>query len=217
MYFHSSPLQLFQNLLLRHTFLCYLNTLYVREVCVCNMCYTLKQLTLRTPINFHAALWEYILFSFGFLLIIISIWIEEDFKKVNIYINLWFGSFVLFNLIYKKNKYEIKSCESRSYLIPFLFRGADQAAEDFWKGWEGKRHGNYQTVGKFLNWFNIPCTNDIPTNASNKNSFWLQWHLQIKHILQQQYEGLQWGRPGPGGVYWRDSAVTGQKFFDKMV
>jgi len=28
---------------------------------------------------------------------------------------------------------------------------------------------------------------------------------------------LQWGRPGPGGVYWRDSAVTGQKFFDKMV
>ena len=35
--------------------------------------------------------------------------------------------------------------------------------------------------------------------------------------FQNQYEGLQWGRPGPGGVYWRESAVTGQKFFDKMV
>jgi hypothetical protein len=30
-------------------------------------------------------------------------------------------------------------------------------------------------------------------------------------------EGTQWGRPGPGGTYWRDSAVTGQNFFDKMV
>lgn len=34
---------------------------------------------------------------------------------------------------------------------------------------------------------------------------------------QQQYEGLQWGRPGPGGVYWRQSALTGQRFFDNMV
>ena len=30
-------------------------------------------------------------------------------------------------------------------------------------------------------------------------------------------EGSQWGRPGPGGRYWRDSAITGQGFFDKMV
>ena len=30
-------------------------------------------------------------------------------------------------------------------------------------------------------------------------------------------EGLQWGRPGPGGAYWRHSALTGQNFFDKMV
>ncbi|XP_059098913.1 uncharacterized protein LOC131893000 isoform X2 [Tigriopus californicus] len=32
----------------------------------------------------------------------------------------------------------------------------------------------------------------------------------------EQVEGNQWGRPGPGGKYWRDSAVTGQGFFDKM-
>ena len=30
-------------------------------------------------------------------------------------------------------------------------------------------------------------------------------------------EGLQWGKPGPGGAYWRNSALTGQNFFDKMV
>ena len=30
------------------------------------------------------------------------------------------------------------------------------------------------------------------------------------------YEGTQWGRPGPGGVYWRPSAVTGQRFFQNM-
>ena len=30
-------------------------------------------------------------------------------------------------------------------------------------------------------------------------------------------EGDQWGKPGPGGAYWRPSAITGQGFFDKMV
>ena len=40
----------------------------------------------------------------------------------------------------------------------------------------------------------------------------------VFYFLQQaQYEGTQWGRPGPGGSYWRPSAVTGQRFFDKMV
>ena len=34
---------------------------------------------------------------------------------------------------------------------------------------------------------------------------------------QEQVEGTQWGRPGPGGRYWRSSAITGQGFFDKMV
>ena len=34
---------------------------------------------------------------------------------------------------------------------------------------------------------------------------------------QEEVEGLQWGRPGPGGAYWRHSALTGQNFFDKMV
>lgn len=29
-------------------------------------------------------------------------------------------------------------------------------------------------------------------------------------------EGSQWGKPGPGGAYWRDSALTGQGFFEKM-
>ena len=29
-------------------------------------------------------------------------------------------------------------------------------------------------------------------------------------------EGTQWGRPGPGGAYWRPSAVTGQGFLDSL-
>ena len=36
-------------------------------------------------------------------------------------------------------------------------------------------------------------------------------------FLQVEVEGSQWGKPGPGGAYWRNSAVTGQGFFDKMV
>ena len=26
----------------------------------------------------------------------------------------------------------------------------------------------------------------------------------------QEVEGTQWGKPGPGGAYWRPSAITGQ-------
>ena len=33
---------------------------------------------------------------------------------------------------------------------------------------------------------------------------------------QEEEEGKQWGKPGPGGAYWRSSAITGQGFFDKM-
>ena len=29
-------------------------------------------------------------------------------------------------------------------------------------------------------------------------------------------EGTQWGRPGPGGAYWRPSAITGQGFLDSL-
>ena len=36
-----------------------------------------------------------------------------------------------------------------------------------------------------------------------------------KHL--ETVEGSQWGKPGPGGSYWRDSAITGQGFYDKMV
>jgi len=32
----------------------------------------------------------------------------------------------------------------------------------------------------------------------------------------EDVEGSQWGKPGPGGAYWRDSALTGQGFFEKM-
>lgn len=32
----------------------------------------------------------------------------------------------------------------------------------------------------------------------------------------EEVEGMQWGKPGPGGAYWRDSALTGQGFFEKM-
>ena len=36
-------------------------------------------------------------------------------------------------------------------------------------------------------------------------------------VVKEETEGLQWGRPGPGGTYWRNSALTGQNFFDRMV
>ena len=36
-------------------------------------------------------------------------------------------------------------------------------------------------------------------------------------FFQSKYEGNQWGRPGPGGPYWRERTVTGQGFFEKMV
>jgi len=29
----------------------------------------------------------------------------------------------------------------------------------------------------------------------------------------EEVEGTQWGKPGPGGAYWRPSAITGQGFF----
>ena len=37
------------------------------------------------------------------------------------------------------------------------------------------------------------------------------------HRELERLEGEQWGKPGPGGAYWRPSAITGQGFFDKMV
>jgi len=40
-------------------------------------------------------------------------------------------------------------------------------------------------------------------------------NIAISKALEQD-EGLQWGAPGPGGSYWRPSALTGQGFFDKM-
>ena len=43
----------------------------------------------------------------------------------------------------------------------------------------------------------------------------------IKSILyclfQKDVEGEQWGKEGPGGNYWRESALTGQGFQKKMV
>ena len=41
--------------------------------------------------------------------------------------------------------------------------------------------------------------------------------FQLQMILQEEVEGTQWGKAGPGGAYWRSSALTGQGFFDKMV
>jgi len=40
--------------------------------------------------------------------------------------------------------------------------------------------------------------------------------LSISRQLEE-VEGTQWGKAGPGGAYWRNSALTGQGFFDKMV
>ena len=39
-------------------------------------------------------------------------------------------------------------------------------------------------------------------------------HLDLD---QEEHEGEQWGKAGPGGAYWRPCAVTGQGFLDKMI
>jgi hypothetical protein len=41
--------------------------------------------------------------------------------------------------------------------------------------------------------------------------------IMIPIFHEEKEEGTQWGKPGPGGPYWRQSALTGQNFFDKMV
>ena len=48
-----------------------------------------------------------------------------------------------------------------------------------------------------------------------KNTLKLDELLKVSRELEES-EGLQWGKPGPGGAYWRSSAITGQGFFDKM-
>ena len=40
--------------------------------------------------------------------------------------------------------------------------------------------------------------------------------LNVSRHLEK-VEGNQWGKPGPGGSYWRESALTGQGFYEKMV
>jgi hypothetical protein len=43
------------------------------------------------------------------------------------------------------------------------------------------------------------------------------YFIIIPIFHEEKEEGTQWGKPGPGGPYWRQSALTGQNFFDKMV
>lgn len=52
-------------------------------------------------------------------------------------------------------------------------------------------------------------TKALMREAERQNDFAISKHLV-------EVEGSQWGKPGPGGAYWRNSAVTGQGFFDKM-
>jgi len=77
-------------------------------------------------------------------------------------------------------------------------------------------------------------TNNIryAVDGEDKNIYQQELEDQIRqklHIQEMQksgeltdskqmaeIEGTQWGKAGPGGAYWRDSAVTGQGFFDKM-
>ena len=46
---------------------------------------------------------------------------------------------------------------------------------------------------------------------------YLLFQFAILFSNKEEVEGTQWGKAGPGGAYWRDSAITGQGFFDKMV
>ena len=70
-----------------------------------------------------------------------------------------------------------------------------------------------QTTGKSVKLISICICQNFKMGQFRYFFTFSDFHLKC----QNQYEGLQWGRPGPGGVYWRESAVTGQKFFDKMV
>ena len=55
----------------------------------------------------------------------------------------------------------------------------------------------------------------------------IKWRRQVEEVDKsnslnvskelEKVEGNQWGKPGPGGCYWRDSALTGQGFYEKMV
>ena len=45
-------------------------------------------------------------------------------------------------------------------------------------------------------------------------------HQEIALFQEKEGEvpgGGTWGKAGPGGAYWRQSALTGQGFFAKMV
>jgi len=77
-------------------------------------------------------------------------------------------------------------------------------------------------------------TNNIRYSVDNEERHVYQQELEDqirqKHQMQEleknddltvsrqmeEVEGTQWGKAGPGGAYWRDSAITGQGFFDKM-
>ena len=55
----------------------------------------------------------------------------------------------------------------------------------------------------------------------------IKWRRQMEDVDKsdslnvsrhlEKVEGNQWGKPGPGGSYWRESALTGQGFYEKMV
>jgi len=69
-------------------------------------------------------------------------------------------------------------------------------------------------------------------NKEDKNQYYSELEEQIRQRQQmeemernndlsiskqlEEVEGTQWGKQGPGGAYWRDSALTGQGFFEKM-
>jgi hypothetical protein len=57
---------------------------------------------------------------------------------------------------------------------------------------------------------------DLTASRQQVHIFSTKDNLQI-HFFKEEVEGTQWGKTGPGGAYWRDSAITGQGFFDKMV
>ena len=72
---------------------------------------------------------------------------------------------------------------------------------------------NRQTDLQSLNSPNYKQTNR-QIDWQSKNSPTCQ-RCKVSRELEEN-EGLQWGKPGPGGAYWRSSAITGQGFFDKM-